>query len=321
MTTSTKRFGPLALSLAILASASCSGDGSERRFASLGTAGTGGIYYPLGGALARMIGEAVPGLQVTAEVTGGSVENLNRVAGGEMDIGMAIGTTLVQALRGDDAERYAAVRVIAPLYPNVAHVLAAPGLEIESLSEAGGLRVSIGAPGSGTEQMAREILAAHDLTVDDIRPQYLSFAESATALRDNAIDLAILSVGYPAAAVLEATTTGGVRLLPIEPGPLQALLTEHSYYDGSEIPIGIYPSVATAIPTASVRNWLFARADLADEIVIAVLDALRDRTEELASVNGVTRQIDLEALARAPLPLHPATIEWLRTSPPATPGT
>jgi len=234
---------------------------------------------------------------------------------------MAIGTTLVQAARGADAERYAAVRVVAPLYPNVAHVLAAPGLEIESLSEARGLRVSIGAPGSGTEQMAREILAAHDLTIDDIRPQYLSFGESATALRDNAIDLAILSVGYPAAAVLEATTTGGVRLLAIEPGPLQALLTAHDYYDDSEIPIGVYPSTAAAVPTAAVRNWLFAREDLADEIVVAILDALRDRTEELARVNGVTRQIDLDALSRAPLPLHPATIEWLRTSPPATPGT
>ena len=307
--------------LVVLALASCADGDTSRRFASLGTAGTGGIYYPLGGALARMIGEAVPGLQVTAEVTGGSVENLNRVAAGEMDIGMAIGTTLVQAARGTDAGRYSAIRIIAPLYPNVAHILAAPGLAIDLLSEAGGLRISLGAPGSGTEQMARDILAAHGLSVDDIRPQYLSFAESATALRDNAIDIAILSVGYPAAAVLEATTTGGVRLLPIESGPLQALLTAHDYYNDSEIPLGVYPGAAVAIPTASVLNWLFSRDDLADEIVVALLDALRDRTEDLAAVNGVTRQIDLETLARAPLPLHPATIEWLRTSLPTTPGT
>ncbi len=311
------------LSLVLLvgfAVTACAGGGGERRFVSLGTAGTGGIYYPLGGALARMVGEAVPGLQVTAEVTGGSVENLNRVTDGGMDIGMAIGTTLVQAARGD-ADRYAAIRVIAPLYPNVAHVLAAPGLDIASLTDAAGLRVSIGAPGSGTEQMAREILAAHNLSVDDIRPQYLSFAESAAALRDNAIDVAILSVGYPAAAVLEATTTGGVHLLPIESGPLDALLAAHDYYNDSEIPSGIYSGTDGAIPTASVTNWLFADQSLADEIVVAVLDALRDRTEELATVNGVTRQIDLAALTRAPMPLHPATIEWLRTSPPTTPET
>lgn len=307
--------------LVVVASASCAASDGDRRFASLGTAGTGGIYYPLGGALARMISEAVPGLEVTAEVTGGSVENVNRVAAGEMDIGIAIATTLVQTDRGTDAERYAAIRIIAPLYPNVAHVLAAPGLDIESLSNGRGLRISLGAPGSGTEQMAREILGAHDLTIDDVRPQYLSFAESATALRDSAIDLAILSVGYPAAAVLEATTTGGVRLLPIEEAPLRALLAAHDYYDSSEIPPGIYAGSETAVPTASVLNWLFARDDLADEIVVALLDALRDRGEELAGVNGVARQIDLGSLTRAPLPLHPATVEWLRTSLPATPGT
>ena len=313
-----KRFAMLLIGIGLCG---CVEGAGERRFASLGTAGTGGIYYPLGGALARMIGEAVPGLQVTAEVTGGSVENLNRVASGEMDVGMAIATTLVQAGRGADRERYAAIRIIAPLYPNVAHVLAAAGLQIDSLSEAGGLRVSIGAAGSGTEQMAREILAAYQLTVDDIRPQYLSFAESARALRDGAIDIAILSVGYPAAAVLEATTTGGVRLLAITPAPLQALRAAHDYYDGSEIPLGIYPGTRLAVPTASVLNWLFAREDLADEIVVALLDALRDRGEELATVNAIARQIDLDALARAPLPLHEATIEWLRASPPATPGT
>jgi len=311
----------VAVPFAVLALSSCADGENERRFASLGTAGTGGIYYPLGGALARMVGEAVPGLQVTAEVTGGSVENLNRVAAGEMDLGMAIGTTLAQAARGDAAGRYTAIRVVAPLYPNVAHVLAAAGLEIDSLSDVSGLRVSLGAPGSGTEQMAREILTAHALTLDDIRPQYLSFAESAMALRDSALDIAILSVGYPAAAVLEATTAGGARLLPIEPGPLEALLAAHDYYDVGGIPLGIYPGVATPIPTASVLNWVFAREDLADRIVVAVLDALRDRTEELATVNGVTRQIDLQALSRSPLPLHPATIEWLRTSPPETPGT
>jgi len=265
-----------------------------------------------------MIGEAVPGLEVTAEVTGGSVENLNRVASGEMDLGMAIGTTLVQAVSGAEAVRYEDLRTVAPLYPNVAHVLAAPGSELAGLGQAAGLRVSIGAAGSGTEQMAREILAAHGLAVDDIAPQYLSFGESATALRDNAIDLAILSVGYPAAAVLEATTTGGVRLLSIAPEPLDALLAAHSYYRRSAIPADTYASAGEPIVTASVMNWVFARADLADEVVVAVLDALRDRRSELATVNTVAAQIDLSALDNAPLPLHAAVAPWLRTSPPET---
>ncbi|NKB87232.1 MAG: TAXI family TRAP transporter solute-binding subunit [Acidobacteria bacterium] len=309
----------LVIGLAAVCVAGC--EAPTRQFASLGTAGTGGIYYPLGGALARMIGEAVPDLQVTAEVTGGSVENLNRVAAGEMDVAMAIGTTLVHGLQGDDAERYADIRIVAPLYPNVGHILAAPNSDATSLNEAAGLRVSIGAPGSGTEQMAREILAAHGMSVDDIQPQYLSFSESATALRDGAIDFAILSVGYPAAAVLEATTTGGVRLLGIAPGPMSELLREWPYYVSSEIPAGAYPGMESALETAAVLNWVFARTDTPDTIVVAVLEALRDRRDELARVNDVARQIDLGALENSPLPLHEAAAEWLRTSGPATPGT
>jgi TRAP transporter TAXI family solute receptor len=296
----------------------CSGADSERRFASLGTAGTGGIYYPLGGAIARMVGEAVPGLQMTAEVTGGSVENLNRVASGEMDVGMAIGTTLALAATTSEEARYAALRIVAPLYPNVTHILARPGAEIVDLGDAAGASVSIGAPGSGTEQLSRELLAAHDLTTDDITARYLSFAESASALRDGAIDVAVFSVGYPAASVLEATTTGGVRLLALGPEPARRMIAAHDYYVPATIPAGAYPGVDGELDTVAVMNWIFARDTLSDEIVVAILDALRTRIDELATVNDVARQISLEALAGAPLPLHAATEAWLRTSPPET---
>jgi len=296
--------------LALIAAAACGGDGTTRRFASLGTAGTGGIYYPLGGTLASMISAAIPELQVTAEVTGGSVENLNRVAGGEMDLGMGIGTTLALAAAGGK-DRYADIRIVAPLYPNIAHVLASRDATATDLGEAGGRRVSIGAPGSGTEQMAREILAAHGLGVDDIAVQYLSFAESATALRDGAIDLAILSVGYPAAAVLEATTTGAVRLLPVPEPALAALIQAHPYYRRDTIPAGTYAGVDGDVPTAAVMNWVFARADLDTAVVEAILEALRDRRDELVAVNDIARQIDLDALRDAPLPLHDAAAAWL----------
>lgn len=297
--------------LLLAAAAACVGDTSDRRFASLGTAGTGGIYYPLGGTLAAMISEAIPELQVTAEVTGGSVENLNRVASGEMDLGMGIGTTLALGATASDG-RYDEVRIVAPLYPNIAHVLAGRGTTAADLREARGLRVSIGAPGSGTEQMAREILAAHGLSVDDIAAQYLSFGESATALRDGAIDLAILSVGYPAAAVLEATTTGAVHLLPIPEPTLAALLEAHPYYRRDTIPAGTYAGVDDDVRTAAVMNWIFARADLDHAVVNAILGALQNRRDELVAINEIARQIDLDALRAAPLPLHDAAAAWLQ---------
>jgi TRAP transporter TAXI family solute receptor len=302
------------ITLAALTAAGC-GDGAARRFASIGTGGTGGIYYPLGGALARMLGDELPDITFTAEVTGGSVENVNRVAAGEIDMGMAIGTTLAKALAGPEADRYHRVRVLAPLYPNTTHVLTGSGSGISRLADLRGRRVSIGAAGSGTEQLARDLLAAAGLTVAAIEPRYLSFSESSSALRDGAIDAAILSVGYPAAAVLEAMTTSSVRLLAIEPAEAAALLERFPYYEISTIPAGVYPGVREPVPTIAVRNWMIGRDDLGAEIVAALLDVLDGRRDDLIQVNDIARQIDPLALGRAPLPLHDAA--RARTSRPA----
>ena len=284
----------------------CAPEGAPRRFASIGTGGTGGIYYPLGGAFARMLGEAVPEVTFTAEVSGGSVENLNRVANGEVDLALAIGTTLAKAIAGPEAERYAEVRIVAPLYPNTTHVLVGPGSDIDTLADLRGRRVSVGAAGSGTEQLARDLLAAAGLSIDEIDAQYLSFGESSSALRDGAIDAAIMSVGYPAAAVLEATTTSDARLLAVDPTTMAAITERFPYYEATTIPAGAYPGVDAAVATVSVRNWVIAATALDPAIAVAMLELIENRRDELSRVNGIARQIDPAALARAPMPLHPA---------------
>ena len=254
--------------------------------------------------------QGVAGTTFTAEVTGGSVENLNRVATGEMDMGMAMGTTLAKALEGDAADRFAGIRVIAPLYPNVAHFLVRPGSAIATFGELLGKRLSIGVAGSGTEQMSRDLLTAYGLSVENVEPRYLSFSESAAALRDGAIDAALLSVGYPAAAVLEATTAG-VRLVGLQPDGIDSLMARFPYYRPASIPAGVYPGVDEALPTAAVLNWLFADEALEDAIIETLLEILATRRDELGQVNAIAAQIDLGNLGEAPLPLHPAAAAWM----------
>ena len=292
--------------LAIVAAA-CAGEG--RQFASIGTAGTGGVYYPLGGALARMLGESLPAITFTAEVTGGSVENYNRVIAGEMDLGMGMGSALATSVARDGD---AGIRIVAPLYDNVTHVLVDRRSGITDIAGLRGKRVSFGPPGSGTEELSRDLLAAAGIGAADVAPRYLSFSESVAAIADGAIDAAILSVGLPAAAVLEATTTGAARIIGLRPEIIDALSARHPYYEAASLPAGSYPGVEAEVPTFAVRNWLFSRESLDDEIVDAVLDALDGRLQELRQVNEVAARIDLAALRRAPLPLHPAAEAWLR---------
>jgi len=302
----TMRRGALTIALAICL-AGCAESG--RRFASIGTAGTGGVYYPLGGALARMLGEQLPEVTFTAEVTGGSVENFNRVVAGEMDLGMAMGSALAKAVDDSDADD---IRIVAPLYDNLTHVLVGARSGIADIAGLRGKRVSFGPPGSGTEQLSRDLLEAAGIGADGVTAHYLSFTESAAALADGAIDAAIISVGFPAAAVLEATTTGAARLIGLPPVLVENILASHSYYEQASLPAGSYPGVEQELQTVAVRNWLFAREALDATIVQAVLDVLQQRRAELEQVNDIAARIDMSAMRRAPLPLHPAATAWLQ---------
>ena len=144
------------------------------------------------------------------------------------------------------------------------------------------------------------------LSYDDVSVQYLSFSESAAALRDGALDAAILSVGVPAAAVLEATTSGGVELMALDGAGRDALFEAHPYYDAGVISAGAYPGVDADIPTVAMNNWIVGRADLEDRVVTTLLEILRDDRDALTQVHEMGGQIDLSNLARAPIPLHAA---------------
>lgn len=292
----------------------CGGDGGPRtEFMSLGTAGTGGIYYPLGGALASRLSVMDSVRQYTAEVTGGSVENINRLRTNEMDLAFALAVTMFGAYNGseDYPVPVADLRVLAPLYPNMTHILVAPGSGIETFADIAGKRLAVGPPGSGTEQISRQLLAAHGLTYDDVDERFLSFAEASAALKDRAIDAATISVGFPASSVLDATTTGGIGLLSLEPSVIEAVTTEMPYYTAGVIPAGAYPGVDEPVSTLAMMNWVIGLESLPGDVVTQVLEVFSEEKAQLEQVHPQASQIDVAALDLAPIPLHPAAEAWM----------
>jgi hypothetical protein len=306
------------VALVLLLTTACGGGegaSGRDRFLSLGTAGTGGVYYVLGGALASRLSLKDGVRQYTAEVTGGSVENVNRVREGQIDLAFALSNTAFDAYHGSDdyPQPVTGLRVLAPLYPNVTHVLVRGNSTIQSLTDLGGARVSVGAAGSGTEQHSRHLLGIVGLTYDDVQARYLSFNESAAALADGAIDAAIISVGYPAAAVLEATTTGNARLIGISPEEMERLRAEYPYYSRGTIPEGLYRGVTEEIPTVATMNWIVAMDSLGEDVVGVVLDVLQDDRDALARAHEMGGEIDLNDLADSPIPVHAAVHAWWQT--------
>jgi len=284
------------------------------RFLSIGTAGTGGIYYVLGGALANQMTQRDTARQYTAEVTGGSLENVRRLRAGQMEIAMVLAVSAYDSYHGNGAYTSPAtdLRAVVPLYPNTTHLLVRNGSGIESVADLRGRLVSVGSAGSGTEEVSQHLLEAAGLTYDDIRVRFLSFAESSAALQDGAIDAAIISVGYPASAVLEATTLGAGYIVPIEAEVIQRITETYPYYTPDTIPAGIYRDMTEPVATFSTMNWVIARESLPADVVETLLAVFTDGREDLIRVHEMARQIDLGKLRQAPIPLHPAAEAWMQ---------
>jgi TRAP transporter TAXI family solute receptor len=295
-----------AVLLAGFASSACgsrsAGDARPVRRISIATGGTGGVYYVLGGALARVLSRDLPGVEATAEVTSASVENLNFVAQGSADLAFTLADTAHDAAtgRGRFAKRLP-LRALAVLHTNVTHVVVPADGPLRAIEDLRGKRVSTGSPNSGTEVIAERVLraAGFDLQRDVVRER-LGFGESVAALKDARIDAFFASAGVPTSAVIDAAATPGltVRLLS-DAHLVTRLVAEHGpLYAVATIPAGVYPGVSATSVTA-VRNLLVVREDMPADLAYDVTRTLFTRKDELAAAHPAARELDVKTAAQS----------------------
>lgn len=194
------------------------GTGAQAQDLSIATGGTGGVYYPYGGGLAELITNYVDGASATAEVTGASVENMALISRFDSDLALALADTVFAAYNGTDpfeGRQMSELRALASIYPNAVQIVTIAGSGISGIDDLRGKRVSVGAPGSGTEVSAQALLAANGITYDDFEPQRLNFNETADALRDGDIDAGFWSVGPPTSSIMNLAATRDIALVPL----------------------------------------------------------------------------------------------------------
>src|SRR5919106_3211879 len=196
---------------------------------SIATGGTGGVYYPLGGGMAAVLSKYVPGMQATAEVTGGSVANLQLIGTGKPYIAMTMVDAGLDALKGQDKfnGKPVPVRTLMVMYPNRMHVVTIEGTGISKMADLKGKRVSTGSGGSATEVMAFRVIEAAGLDKDkDIKRERLGVAESANALKDRKIDAFFWVGGLPTAAVSDLAHSPGTKIKMIDIAHLVPAMTK-----------------------------------------------------------------------------------------------
>jgi TRAP transporter TAXI family solute receptor len=289
----------LALLLSAAAFTACTGrsdrpSGAAQRRISIATGGTGGVYFILGGALARILSRDVPGLEATAEVTSASVENLHFVAQGSADVAFTLADTAFDAVKGEGRfPRPLPLRALAVLYTNVTHIVVPSEGPVRALGDLRGRRVSTGSPNSGTEVIAERVLRAAGVDPEkDVTRERLAFGESVAALKDGRIDAFFASAGVPTAAVLDAAATPGfaVRLLS-DAHLVDRLVAAHGpLYATATIPEGAYPGVPS-VAVSAVRNLLVVRDDMPADLAYAITRALFEKKDELANAHPAAREL------------------------------
>ena len=293
-------------------------DGWTDQQLSIATGGTGGVYFPIGGGLAELINARIEGYSASAEVTGGSVENVGLVARGDADFAISLADTAQQAHAGTgrfQAQPLPMLRGVAGLYGNLVQIVAIKGNGVESLADMRGRRVSVGAPGSGTEVNARAILDTAGPGYAAVQAQRLNFNESADALRNGDIDAGFWSVAVPTSSILNLATHRPVRLIGLTQSQIAAAIAADPAFHPATIPSGVYPGINEAVNTLGVANILVVSEDLPEALVYEVTKALFTQVGQLAAIHPAAGQISIEyTLESMPIPLHPGAIRYLQES-------
>jgi TRAP transporter TAXI family solute receptor len=280
---------------------------------SIATGGTGGVYFPMGGGLAEVINTYVDGYAATAEVTGASVENMGLLATGDADLGIALGDTVQQAYSGTgrfEGQQLPMIRGLASMYANMVQIVTLEGSGITSLEDLVGMRVSVGAPGSGTEVNAQEILNANGITYDDIDEQRLNFNETADALANGDIDAGFWSVGAPTSSILNLATTNDIVVIELTDAQIEAAQADVPIFTRTTLAEGIYEGVP-ATTVIGVPNVLAVSSEMPEDLAYAITRAMFENIADLQAVHPAANQTTVEfTLAATPVPLHPGAIRY-----------
>lgn len=303
-----------------LAAASCSpSPGGPTERLSIATGGTGGVFYPYGGGIARLISEHLDHIEATAEVTAASVDNLKFLRQGTSDLAFTMADTARDSLRGEDVfEDFGTVpvRALAVLYSSYAHLVTRAESGIQDVAGLRGRVVSTGAAGSGTAVLAARILQAAGLDAQrDLRTQSLGVAQSVDALKDGKIDAFFWNGGLPTAAVLDLAHTPGVTVRLVPTADVLPRLDETfgaSLYYRETIPGDVYGTGADTAVVA-VANLLVASDALPESLAYDITKLLFERQAELTAIHPQARTLALDiAVSTSAIPYHPGAIRYYR---------
>ena len=279
---------------------------------SIATGGPAGLYYPIGGGMASIWSENLPGVNVKAEVTGGSVTNVIQVARKESDLGIAMADVITSAYEGTGRFPVALpVRVLFTAYPNVVHILTLKESGITNAADFLGKRVSLGAAGSGTAVAAENVLSALSVDLSKIAPVFLSFAETTSALKDGTIDAGFVVGGLGLAAIIELSVTRNLELVGLTRTQVDKVSARYPSYTGFQIPPGTYNGIEEEITALGIWSAVVVHKDMPERLAYGLTCTLYSNMDQLLRVSSVVSSMTIANMRWLTVPLHEGTERYL----------
>ncbi|MBS3681567.1 TAXI family TRAP transporter solute-binding subunit [Ornithinibacillus massiliensis] len=284
----------------------------DGEFVTVLTGGSSGVYYPLGGAMAKIYQDM--GANANSQSTAASSANITTLNKGDAEIGFSMGDAAADGYEGIDSfEEQGAqenIRSIASLYPNYLQIVATVESGIKTVEDLAGKSVAVGAPASGTEISAKRVLEAYGMSYDDINEDYLSFAEGVEGIKNGTIDAVVISSGLPNAGVMELQTTNDIVVVEIAEDKVLEMQEKYPAFFPAVVAADVYDLDADT-PTIGVNNVLLTHKDVSDDVAYALTKGIYENLDTLKDTHNAAKDIDIQnALQNLPAPLHPGAKKY-----------
>ena len=301
------RRGLRILVLAMVMAGLVAGAASAVTFINIATGSTGGAYYPLGAAMAKIWNDNIEGIKASAQSTGGTVNNIQLMGSGEAETGFMDGLYYYAYLGKDKFEGNPQdyIRALVPLYPEPTQLMIAKGSGIKTLHDFKGKRVSIGAVASGTEVTARQLLRLAGIDPDkDIQAENLGVGDTATAFSDKRIDAAVMVGSLGMAGVVEAATLGVVEFIDVPDNIRDKVIAETPYWVPFTIPANFYSNQPNEVKTYASWNILAIHKNVDGDLAYQMTKALFEHKDDLLAVRAMMETMKPENIQYILIPMH-----------------
>ncbi len=289
---------------------------AEPKRLTLATGGTSGVYFPLGGSIGQVLSNKSNGkFAVTAQATGASGENMRLVEAKDVDFAIVQNDVADAAFNGNAPFRgkLENVRAIGRLYPEYIHVVASKDSGVKKMEDFKGKKVSVGARGSGNEVNCRQIFDFYGLDYKNLEPIFLPYGETADQFKDRQVDGFVFSIGTPAPAIQDITTTQDVVFIPLDGTKAEQAISKFPYLVKDSIPAKTYKGQDKPIPTLSVQAILVANKDMPDDVAYNLTKTLYENLGDVAKGHSKGAEISLQQAANGvTIPFHPGAEKYLK---------